>query len=59
MKIEEKRSKISKSVVFDKRIFNLVFRFYVFGGEDIIEEEFWNEYKWVLSDVCYWELWID
>lgn len=59
VKTEEKRSKTSKSVVFDKRTSNLVLRPHAPGGEDTIEEESWNEHKWVLSDVCYRELWTD
>ena len=59
VKTEEKRSKTSKSVVFDKRTSNLVLRPHAPGGEDTIEEESWNEHKWILSDVCYRELWTD
>lgn len=53
VKVEEEKFKNNKSVMFEVRILNLVIRFQVFGVVDIVEEELWNKYKWVISDVCY------
>lgn len=53
VKVEEEKFKNNKSVMFEVRILNLVIRFQVFGVVDIVEEELWNKYKWVMSDVCY------
>jgi len=59
VKAEEEKTKNTRSVVFDTRTSNLVFRPHAPGGRDIIEEEPWNKHKWVISDVCYRELWTE
>lgn len=59
VKTEEHKNKTGKSVVFDTRISNLVLRPDAPGGEDSPEGESWNKHKWVISDVCYRELWTD
>ena len=59
VKAEEEKTKNTRSVVFDTRTSNLVFRPHAPGGHDIIEEEPWNKHKWVISDVCYRELWTE
>lgn len=59
VKTEEEKTKNSKSVVFDTRTSNLVFRPQAPGAGDIVQEESWNEHKWVISDVCYRELWTE
>ena len=59
VKTEEEKTKNSKSVVFDSRTSNLVLRPQAPGAGDIVQEESWNEHKWVISDVCYRELWTD
>ena len=59
VKAEEEKTKNSKSVVFDNRTSNLVLRPQAPGAADIVEEESWNKHKWVISDVCYRELWTE
>ncbi|XP_074608699.1 cilia- and flagella-associated protein 46-like [Acropora palmata] len=59
VKTEEQKSKTSKSVVFDTRTSNLVLRPHAPGGEDSNEGESWNKHKWVISDVCYREMWTE
>ena len=59
VKTEEQKNKTGKSVVFDTRTSNLVVRPDAPGGEDRPEGESWNKHKWVISDVCYRELWTD
>ncbi|KAL9983920.1 hypothetical protein ACROYT_G006166 [Oculina patagonica] len=57
VKTEEEKTKNTKSVVFDTRTSNLVLRPHAPGAGDIVQEESWNKHKWVISDVCYRELW--
>ena len=59
VKTEEEKTKNSKSVVFDTRTSNLVPRPQAPGAGDIVQEESWNKHKWVISGVCYRELWTD
>ena len=59
VKTEEEKTKNSKSVVFDTRTSSLVLRPQAPGAGDIVQEESWNKHKWVISDVCYRELWTD
>ena len=59
VKTEEEKTKNSKSVVFDTRTSSLVLRPLAPGAGDIVQEESWNKHKWVISDVCYRELWTD
>lgn len=59
VKAEEEKNKNSKSVVFDTRTSNLLLRPNAPGGQDIIEEECWNEHKWVISGLRYRELWTE
>lgn len=59
VKAEEEKNKNSKSVVFDTRTSNLPLRPNAPGGQDIIEEECWNEHKWVISGLRYRELWTE
>ena len=59
VKTEEEKTKNSKSVVFDTRTSNLVLRPQAPGARDMVQEESWNKHKWVISDVCYRELWTD
>lgn len=59
VKTEEEKTKNNKSVVFDTRTSNLVLRPQALGAGDTVQEESWNKHKWVISDVCYRELWTD
>lgn len=59
VKTEEQKNKTSRSVVFDTRTSNLVLRPHAPGGEDSNEGESWNKHKWVISDVCYRDLWTE
>ena len=59
VKTEEEKTKNNKSVVFDTRTSNLVLRPQAPGAGDTVQEESWNKHKWVISDVCYRELWTD
>ena len=59
VKTEEEKTKNSKSVVFNTRTSNLALRPQAPGAGDIVQEESWNKHKWVISDVCYRELWTD
>lgn len=59
VKTEEEKTKNNKSVVFDTRTSNLVLRPQAPGAGDTVQEEPWNKHKWVISDVCYRELWTD
>ena len=59
VKAEEEKSKNNKSVMSEARTSNLVIRPQAPGAADIVEEESWNKHKWVISDVCYRELWTE
>lgn len=59
VKTEEEKTKNSKSVVFDTRASNLMARPHAPGGGDIVQDDCWNKHKWVISDVCYREIWTD
>ena len=59
VKAEEEKSKNNKSVMSEARTSNLVIRPQAPGAADIVEEESWNKRKWVISDVCYRELWTE
>ena len=59
VKAEEEKNKNTKSVVFDTKTSNLLLRPQAPGSQDFLEEESWNKYKRVISDVCYRELWTE
>ena len=59
VKTEEEKTKNSKSVIFDTTTANLVLRPQAPGGENVTEDESWNNHKQPISSVCYRELWTE